>query len=119
MHFFTSCFFRIENQKIESCSDSSTSVYLSYWHSFCVAFYRRYLAQTMKEEIAMACWHHHHCWYPDEYFEPYPRRRRFVRSAREDDLSEIEEERDVLERRLRRLEKELEDLRQKTSEKRD
>jgi hypothetical protein len=42
-----------------------------------------------------------------------------VRSAREDDLSEIEEERDVQERRLRRLEKELEDLRQKASEKRD
>jgi len=69
----------------------------------------------------MSCchYHSHRCWYPDEYFEPYPRRRRFVRSAREDDLSEIEEERDVLERRLRRLEKELEELRQKTSEKRD
>jgi predicted nucleic acid-binding Zn-ribbon protein len=34
-------------------------------------------------------------------------------------LSELEEERDTLERRLRRLEKELEDLRQKTSEKHD
>jgi hypothetical protein len=41
------------------------------------------------------------------------------RSAREDDLAELEEERDLLERRLRRLEKELEELRQKTSEKRD
>lgn len=58
-------------------------------------------------------------WYPEEYFEPYPRRRRLIRSAREDDLSEIEEERDVLERRLRRVEKELEDLRQKASEKRN
>ena len=68
----------------------------------------------------MSCCHYHahRCWYPDEYFEPSPRRPRFVRSAREDDLSE-EEERDVLERRIRRLEKELEDLRQKTSEKRD
>jgi hypothetical protein len=69
----------------------------------------------------MSCchYHSHRCWNPEEYFEPYPRRRRFVRSAREDDLSEIEEERDVLERRLRRVEKELEDLRQKASEKRD
>jgi hypothetical protein len=69
----------------------------------------------------MSCWHdhHHHCWYPDEYFEPYPRRRRFFRSAREDDLGEIEEERDFLERRIRRLEKELEELRQKTTQKRD
>ncbi|MBI4522254.1 MAG: hypothetical protein HY695_00395 [Deltaproteobacteria bacterium] len=69
----------------------------------------------------MSCWHYHHqhCWYPDEYLEPYPRRRRFFRSAREDDLGELEEERDFLERRLRRLEKELEELRQKTSQKRD
>jgi hypothetical protein len=69
----------------------------------------------------MSCWHdhHHHCWYPDAYFEPYPRRRRFFRSAREDDLGEIEEERDFLERRIRRLEKELEELRQKTTQKRD
>jgi hypothetical protein len=69
----------------------------------------------------MSCchYHHHHCWYPDEYFEPYPRRRRVFRSPREDDLSELEEERDSLERRMRRLENELEDLRKKTSEKRD
>jgi hypothetical protein len=69
----------------------------------------------------MSCchYHHHRCWYPDEYFDPYPRRRQFVRSAPEDDVIEIEEERDFLERRLRRLEKELEELRQKTSEKRD
>lgn len=58
-------------------------------------------------------YHHHHCCYPEEYFEPYGRRR-FVRSTREDELSEIEEERRVLERRLRRVEKELEELRQKT-----
>jgi len=69
----------------------------------------------------MSCchYHHHHCWYPDEYFEPYPRRTRPFRPAREDDLGDLEEERDFLERRLRRLEKELEELRQKTSEKRD
>jgi hypothetical protein len=67
----------------------------------------------------MSCWHYHHCCYPDEYFEPRLRRRRFFRSARQDDLEEIEEERDFLERRLRRLEKELEELRQKTTEKRD
>jgi hypothetical protein len=64
-------------------------------------------------------YHHHHCWYPDDYVEPYPRRRRFFRSTREADLSEVEEERDFLERRLRRLEKELAELREKTSEKRD
>jgi peptidoglycan hydrolase CwlO-like protein len=40
------------------------------------------------------------------------------RSAREDDLTELEEERDLLERRLQRIEKELEELQQKTSEKR-
>jgi hypothetical protein len=69
----------------------------------------------------MSCWHyhHHHCRYPDEYLEPYPRRRRLFRSAGEDDLAELEEERDLLARRLRLLEKELEELRQKTSEKRD
>jgi hypothetical protein len=69
----------------------------------------------------MSCchYHYHRCWYPEEYVEAYPRTRRFVRSAREDELSELEEERDTLERRLRRLEKELEDLRQKTSEKHD
>ena len=53
------------------------------------------------------------------FLEPYPRRRRFVRSVREDDLSELEEERDLLERRLRRLERELEELRKERSEKRD
>jgi hypothetical protein len=69
----------------------------------------------------MSCchYHYHRCWYPDEYAEAYPRRRRFLRSAREDELSEIEEEREFLERRLRRVEKELEELRQKASEKRD
>ena len=69
----------------------------------------------------MCCWHYHHrhCWYPDEYFEPYPRRRRFFRYAREDDVDELEEERDFLARRLQRLEKELEELRQRTAEKRD
>jgi len=68
----------------------------------------------------MSCCHYHghHCWYPEEFLEPRARRR-FVRSAREDELSEIEEERNVLERRLRRVEKELEELRQKTSERRD
>jgi hypothetical protein len=69
----------------------------------------------------MSCWHYHHhrCWYPDEYLESYPRRRRSFRYAREDDLGELEEERGLLERRLRRLEQELEALRQKTPEKRD
>jgi hypothetical protein len=69
--------------------------------------------------VACCHYHYHRCWYPEEYVEPYPRRRRFVRSTREDELSELEEERDNLERRLRKLEKELEELRQRTSEKHD
>jgi hypothetical protein len=41
------------------------------------------------------------------------------RYARQDDLEEIEEGRNFLERRLRRREKELEALRQETTGKRD
>ena len=87
---------------------------------FCVIV-RSLSSAERKEGTAMSCWHyhHHHCWYPEEYLEPTPRRRRFFGYARGDDLGELEEERDFLERRLRRLEKELEELRHKTSEKRD
>lgn len=57
--------------------------------------------------------HHHHCWCPGEGYEesypPYPYR--YAGAPREDYLRRLEEERDLQERRLRRLEQELEELR--------
>jgi hypothetical protein len=57
--------------------------------------------------------HHHHCWCPGEgYEEPYPPYpHRYAGAPREDYLRRLEEERDLQERRLRRLEQELEELR--------
>ncbi len=57
--------------------------------------------------------HHHHCWHPEwdwpEPYPPYPRR--YTESPRDDYLRRLEEERDLQEQRLRRLEQELEELR--------
>ena len=61
--------------------------------------------------MACCCAHHHHCcWYP---FPPpetgEPRRGRWA--AREDYVRNLEEERETLDARLRRLEREIEELR--------
>jgi hypothetical protein len=58
--------------------------------------------------------HHHHCWSPwdwdEESYPPYPRR--YAGPPREGYVRRLEEEREMMERRLRRLEQELEELRQ-------
>jgi hypothetical protein len=57
------------------------------------------------------CWAHHHCcWYPPPVIET-GRRLRWRRGVRDEDLEDLEEERDMLEARLRRLERELAELR--------
>jgi hypothetical protein len=63
----------------------------------------------------MCCHCHHHEWYPWDWPEPGPpRRRRYAPWWREEDVQWLEEERDALARRLRRLEAELEALREQT-----
>jgi len=63
----------------------------------------------------MPCCCHHHCPYPWSYWdwsEPYPPApRRPMVSPRDAYTQRLEEERDLLAQRLRRLEQELEDLR--------
>lgn len=58
--------------------------------------------------------YHHHCWSPCDWNEgPYQSHpRRYAGPSREEYLRQIEEEREMLERRLRRLEQELGELRQ-------
>jgi hypothetical protein len=120
MHFFWAIFSMTEDRETKIYSNTfallvgMAPAYLSFVN-------RSRISTGTKEENTICCGHyrHHHCWYPDDYFEPYPRRRRFSRYAREDDLGEREGERDFLERRLRRLENELAELRQGTSEKHD
>jgi hypothetical protein len=59
---------------------------------------------------------HHHCCYPWHYWDwpeaspPYPRR--YAAPPREAYVHRLEEDRDLLVRRLQRLEQELEELRQ-------
>jgi len=57
--------------------------------------------------------HHHHHWYAPTWYEAAPPPSwRSGAFANEDYVRRIEEERDLLERRLRRLEQEIADLRQ-------
>jgi len=61
------------------------------------------------------CGHHHHCTCHGGWHEPSPLHRwRGPASPREEYLRTLEEEREILERRLRRLEHELEELRKGT-----
>ena len=69
--------------------------------------------------MSWCCGHHHHYHhcsepYPGGWFEesPPPYSRRYAPPPREEYTRRLEEERDLLERRLRRLEHELEELRQ-------
>lgn len=57
------------------------------------------------------CWGHHHhcCWYP--WAPEMGGRRWWPGGVREDYVAALEEEREMLESRLRRLERELEELR--------
>jgi len=58
------------------------------------------------------CWAHHHhcCWYPWPVAETGGRRR-WRRAVRDDEIEDLEEEREMLEARLRRLERDLDELR--------
>ena len=58
-------------------------------------------------------YHHHHHWYAPAWYEAGPPPSwRSGRWADEGYVRRLEEERDLLERRLRRLEQEIADLRQ-------
>jgi hypothetical protein len=59
------------------------------------------------------CWGHHcYYWHPWGWVEPYPPPPpRYGPPPREDDVRRLEEERDLLEQRLRHLEREIEELR--------
>lgn len=59
-------------------------------------------------------YHDHHCWSPcDRSEEPYlSHPHRYAGPSREEYVRQIEEEREMMERRLRRLERELGELRQ-------
>ena len=63
----------------------------------------------------MPCCCHHHCHYPWPYWdwlEPYPPSpRRYAAPRRDAYTQQLEEERDLLVQRLRRLEQEVEELR--------
>jgi hypothetical protein len=61
------------------------------------------------------CAFHHHYWHDwdwPEAYPPYPRR--YAAPPRGDYVRRLEEERDLLEQRLQRLERELEELRRAT-----
>lgn len=62
--------------------------------------------------MSCCCGHHHHHCYHGGWPEPYPPYPwRYGSPPREEYVRGLEEERDMLERRLRRLEQELEELR--------